>query len=404
MRDGKEEAKKYIGNILFYTFLIKSRTPTYLERNLRTVLRHHRIRLERLRARVHATANVPHRQPMAAETPPPRKWNFHEIEGFLDSNTSFNGSTEPVLRVDVLAIRDRLAKFRDKNHDTEPPSKSARTAAPIQATASLTIWTADSSTQETVVELTRRCVIERRPKDSGERYASISLAEPFVVPTSRFRLHQRKKLPSQEAQTFALQLVLTAANETEEWPPVEAVKVAPRTPFIRDAGGLVRFPLLVAKWQRLPRVPETDQESLLEITATQDGGKYKPRLSLKIDASWCEPSILMQANREKKFLSVERPSRPGLSPVSSDELMPDIVSATEWRFEGLVSFMPRYVVDGYVCALCQNKAFADAALLHFHIHNNHELFQFKFSVHYRRGSLNQTLVDILIKVRLRSSH
>ena len=399
----KDIKQKFLGNIFFYAILQRERTPLFLQRNLRTVLHYHQRRIKKSGRSGIPGVGAPVDRPMAGETIPARKWNYREIQHTLDLN-SFSDA-DPILRVNVLAIRDRLAKFRDKNHDTEPPNKSARTSFPIQGSVSLTIWTSASSVQETVVEQTRRCTIERKPKTSGERYASVELVEPFIIRLSQFRTRQLKKVPSPDEQTFSMQLIVTAATAQEEWPPVETRMAPPKKPYMHDTGGLVVFPLLVAKWQRLPRCPETEQESILEITATQDGGRYKPKLSLKIDACWCEPtSPLTRANREfKSRLSAEHSSvPPRLSPAPSEDQIPNIVVTTEWDFEGLSDFLPRNILDGYVCALCNNREFSDSGILHFHIHNNHDLFSFKFDPRFRRNSLGQTLIDVTIKVCVQS--
>ena len=397
--------KKFIGNTLFYTFLIDYRAPLFLERNIRAFFQKHEKRIQRLRATQAAEAQDD--CSMAADSPVP-KWNFKEIQQLLAQRTFTSAS--PVLRIEVIAIRDRLARFRESNGNEEPASKSAR-AAPIAGNVSLTIWSSTTATPETIVEQTKRCTIERRPKSSGERYASVALAEPFVVRLEQLRTSAAGRHLPPEDQNFSMQLVITAASADDEWPPVPVKTAEPRTPFIRDTGGLVRFPLFVAKWPRLPRCPETEQESLLEITTIQDGQQYKPKLSLKIDASWCAPtSPLTLVNREfKDCLSVNGNSNgksngtehlkpPRVSPQPSEESQPDIVVATEWEFEGLSSFLPRNMLDGYVCVLCKNRVFSSSDLLHFHIHTSHDLFAFKYSVRHRRSSIGQTLSDVLVKV------
>ena len=398
---------KVIGNISLHWFLHSYRAPLFLQRNLKAFFRHHEKSIHSSRAG--QAKEAPNGSSMAADSPTP-EWNFRDIQQLL-ALRKFTPSS-PVLRIEVIAIRDRLARFRESLDDAEPLSKSARTS-PIAGNASLTIWSSTSATPETIVEQTKRCVIERRPRSSGERYAAVALAEPFVVRLEQ--LQTSGKHGPAEDQNFSMQLLITAASAEDEWPPVPVKTAAPRTPYIRDAGGLVRFPLFVAKWPRLPRCPESDQESLLEITTIQDRQQYKPKLSLKIDACWCEPtSPLALVNREfKESASVNGNGNgsgngsgngnshlmpPRISPQPSEESLPNIVIATEWEFEGLAEVLPQNILDGYVCVLCENRVFPSSDLLHFHIHTSHDLFAFKFEIKHRQNRMGQTLSDVTIRV------
>ena len=336
---------------------------------------------------------------MAAHGPPGKKWNFKEIQHILSQKASQQDSG-PVLKVDILAIRDRLARYRNTPTAAEPPTKSARTP-PIHATVSLTIWIAASSSQETLVEQTKRCTIERRAKAPGERYATVTLDEPFLIPVDQLRIDPKKIYPLHEEQTFSMQLVLTATSLGDEWPPVDMRKGQPRKKHMVDAGGLIRFPLLCSKWQRLPHCPETEQESLLDMTATQDNIPFKPRLSLQIAADWCErPSPLTLTNQEfKDRLSVPRSSVPSrTSPASCEDSFPKVVAGTYWEFEGLSDLLPEKFWDGWVCALCNNRKFTDITLLHFHIKNYHDLFKFEWQPEFSTNDFGQSLVDVKIKV------
>ena len=334
-----------------------------------------------------------------------RTWSTREVQHILEKKVFTQ--KDPVLRIDVAGIRDRLARFRDKQDESEPPTKQARTSL-VHATCSLTIWDSTSPTQDTVVEQTRHCEIDGRTKASGERVASIAMNSPFLVRLDQLQPKRQKVSQAHIEPLFSMQIVLMAANDREIWPPIEMKLPPPKLRRYMDQGGLVRFPLLVAKWHRLPQVPETDQEAILDLLATQDNAKYKPKLGLKIDASWTDPaSPLMLHNVAVRNgeSSTRRNYRSETKEVSNN-----IIVSTEWVFEGLSSFMPKLKFDGYTCPMCNGQMFRDAGEFHFHLINSHDLFQFKFSQTFKTNSLGQSLAEGLVRTDVadnyeeRSSH
>ncbi|KAI4153951.1 MAG: hypothetical protein LQ340_001987 [Diploschistes diacapsis] len=325
-----------------------------------------------------------------------KTWSPKEIINILERKNF--SDRDPVLRIDVSAIKDRFAKYRDVKADDEPPQKSIK-VSPVDATCSLTIWDSTSGTFDTVVEQTRRCEIFQKNKASGERYASIELAEPFIVTLQK--LQPKRDLASQTygEQLFSMQLAIMAANSTDRWPPVDTKVPPPKTTEFRDpTGHLVRFPVLVAKWLRLPRVPANEDESSLELFASQDQTKYKPKLSLKISAQWMQaPSPLAAYNSECRggLISPDTSSR---STSTHDRSEPKTVIKTAWVFEQLADFMDKLPFDGYACAMCEGKQFLDVHEFHFHLVNGHDLFKFAFSQDFKTNSLGQSIAEGLVRV------
>ena len=325
-------------------------------------------------------------------TPKKKKiWSSREVQYILERK-SFS-QKDPVLRIDIAGIRDRLAKFRDKKVESEPPAKQARTSL-VHATCSLTIWDSASPTQDTVVEQTRKCEIDGRTKPSGERFASIVMSAPFLVRLEELQPTRQRVSQVHAEPLFSMQIVLMAANDLELWPPVEMKLPTPKVARYTDQGGLVRFPLLVAKWHRLPQVPENDQEAILDLLATQDNTKYKPKLGLKINASWTDATSPLTL--QKMEVRNGGPSSNRDHSSDYEEPLSTSIVYTEWEFEGLSSFMPTLRFEGHACPMCNGQRFRDAGEFHFHLINSHDLFKFKFSQKFESNDLGQSVAEGLV--------
>ena len=398
---GTDTKENYTGKLSFYIFKKKSRNPLFLQRNIRRVLDTHQKQLKAHRAKQQRRMKNPgpaSSGQTVASCASEKSWSPKEIINILERKTF--SKRDPVLRIDVTAIRDRFAKFRDGRDGDEPPKKLAK-VSPVEATCSLTIWDSTSGTFDTVVEQTRKCEIFQQNKPSGERYASVELSEPFIVTLQKLLPKRERASQTYGEQLFSMQLAIMAANSTDQWPPVETKLPAPRTAQFRDpTGHLVRFPVLVAKWLRLPRVPENQSESLLELFASQDQGKYKPKLSLKIDAQWMEaPSPLTVYNSEYRngLASPESSSR---SSSIRNRNSARKLAKTSWIFEGLADFMDKLSFDGYTCALCNGQKFPDAHELHFHLINGHDIFTFKVSQTFETNSDGHSIALGLVRTEI----
>ena len=392
--------ENYTGKLSFYIFKKNSRNPLFLQRNVRCVLAHHRKRLGAERAKQSgmkgATPLVDgHVEPKTSKE---KKWSPREIIHILERKVF--SERDPVLRIDVTAIRDRFAKFREAKDSDEPPKKQAK-VSPVEATCSLTIWDSTSGNFDTVVEQTRRCEIFQGNKSSGERYASIELAEAFVVSLQKLLPKRDRATQTYGEQSFSMQLALMAANSTDRWPPVDTKIPPPKTPQYRDpTGHLVRFPILVAKWLRLPRVPENESESLLELFASQDQTKYKPKLSLKINAQWMQPPTPLTVYNSEFKHGLASPGSSSRSTSTYGHPATRPIVKTDWVFEGIADFMDRLSFDGYTCPLCNGRQFRAVEEFHFHLVTGHDVFKFVFTVKFGTDDTGQSTAAGIVQAKI----
>ena len=390
-----------IGAIRYYNSDRSKREPLFLQRNINAFLESHS---RRVKKSVAIREGRPDSNAMADNSRPTRIWNFREIQQLL-AQRSFDPSS-PVLRVDLLSIKDRKAEFRNSDDVDEPATKSARNYEPIAARLSLTIWPSASPDDDKKIKQTKDCTIERRQRSREERYATVHLKEPFLIGLNDFYENIPTQARPADSQTFNMQFFLTAANEHEKWPPVPVRCKTPDPPFRKDAGVHIHYPLLVGSWPRLPRCPENADEALLEVQHLLPGGPadhrgrlLKSKLSFKVDISWCEPtSPLAIVNREFKATGhAENLDAARLSLQPSEDSLPNIVSSTRWVIDRLQDFIAPVTWDGYACALCK-RTFPGSDHLHFHICNSHDLFSYEVYPEIKRNSLGQTLSDVTIRV------
>ena len=312
------------------------------------------------------------RRQATSQNPPPPTWNLHDLQDILDN--PWPGAEMPVLRIEVTDIKDRKAQFREYAGESEPPTKKARITF-IHAQCSLTIWQCGSGNQAKLIEQTKECTIQARTKESGERTASVSMDEPFYVKVEQLQLDDGKNPKKLLNQAYNVQITILVASLSEPWPPFKlGLTPTPKVPVVEEASGIVRLPMLVAKWHKFPNCPEKLSDSLLEATAWQDKTTYKPKLSFKIKAAWgLPPNPLETYNARLRSKSKSPPHLP--SPISEAESDKRSIRI-RWIFEGNWEHIKTLEFTDYICPLCNGMKLDNMDLFHFHLTQNHDLFTF----------------------------
>ena len=247
----KDTRRKYNGNIYFYSFCSLNRAPLFLQRNIRTVLQHHRHALASVRRPAQAKmkgGNYDDRESRRAKAqastgPEPKKWSVQELQDIL-ARRAFDCQS-PYLRIDVTDIKDKLAQFRDLEIPRQPIAKRMKVQS-VKANCSCTIWR-KANKGETVVEQVRACEIQSKTLSTGERWASVTLERPFEVPIANLQPSPGQTMSSGEGPSFSVELKLMAANLDDDWPPVALRSVPPpKNPHFWEEDDLIRFPILTA--------------------------------------------------------------------------------------------------------------------------------------------------------------
>ena len=400
----REFQRKFIGNITFYRQSSLYRSPVFLERNIRSFLLHHGHQNFKRQSN-----NVPqatmssssgHGHPSHSHYQTARStWSLGELQQSLE--TGVRSSDAPVLRIDVTGIRDRKAIFRKVVLDEEPPSKRIRMTR-VHAQCLLTIWASGSSKKGDLTYLVKQaqsCLLDACTKNTGERIATISMDSPFFVKLDELRVKGPKPLNGYGTQVYDMQLTIIPENAKDVWPPFDFLSPPPKLSQKMDPDGIVRFPMLLAQWRRLPQLPETDTEALLEAFAYQDTKRYKTKLSLKIQAAWSAPtSLLTKHNERHRLVASPAPHLP--SPVSDeDPALPQI--SVKWTLCSKWDQIRPLDFEGYLCPLCNRTSFKHLEPYHFHLINSHDLF--KFEVIARAGVTDDGQqkidVDVLVDVK-----
>ena len=323
-------------------------------------------------------------------------WSIKELQHNLERGIpATNG---PVLRIDITAIKDRKATFRNSISNEEPPLKRIRTT-PVRAQCLLTIWQTGAAKKEDptyLVKQTKYCTIEAGIKESGERSASVSMDSPFYVKLDELHIKGPKPLNGYGNQLYDMQLTILQNSATEIWPPFDFLSPTPKIPSKMETEGLVRFPILLAQWRRLPHLPETSSETLLEVFAWQDLKRYKSKLSLKMDAAWSSPPSPLASHNNKLRVDAS-PARHLPSPVSDEDPSGPKISV-RWIFEGHWEHVHPLEFDGYLCPLCSRLSFSSMDSYHFHLINEHDLFKFELTLQARSTEKSQQNITAQVRV------
>ncbi|MCJ1387243.1 hypothetical protein MMC18_000083 [Xylographa bjoerkii] len=395
--------RKFLGNITFYRELSFNRPPIFLQRNIINFLHYHKNKREYSRRK----ANLPNQVKMSSSSEPGQKlktlhqpirstWSIGEIYSKLEKGIT--GAEAPVLRIDLTGIRDRKAVFRNLP-EQKPSLKRIRTTS-VHAQCLLTIWATGSSKKEDLTYLVKQsksCIIEAGTRDSGERTATVTLESPFFVKFDELLIMGRKPLNGYSTQMYDMQITLLPANATDSWPPMDFLAPPPKVSQRMEADGPVRFPMLLAQWRKLPQLPETSTESLLEASAYQDGKRYKTKLSLKLEAAWSSPSSqLASYNATSRKALSPVPHLP--SPVSDHDTLGSMIFVS-WIFQGLWEHLQPMEFEGYLCPLCQRRPSANMDAYHFHLITGHDLFKFELMVRASSVGTRQKIdVEVLVDV------
>ena len=399
--------RRFTGNITFYRISSLYRAPTFLQRSVRSFLHYHKRQILKRRhypvqARIMSSSSEPGHGPTMPYCSARANWSVKELQQNLEKGLS--GSEGPVLKIDVTDIKDRKAIFRKSITDEEPPMKRVRNTY-VHAQCLLTIWATGSAKKEDLTYLVKQsksCTIEAGTKDSGERTAVISMESPFYVRLEELQIKGPRPLNGYGNQLYDMQLTLLPANPTDPWPPFDFLSPPPKMSQRMEADGLVRFPMLLAQWRRLPQLPESPTESLLEVCAYQDSKRYKTKLSLKMDASWSSLNSPLTLNNDKlRDTSSPVPHLP--SPVSEEDPHNPLVS-TRWVFQGSWEHIHPLDFNGYLCPLCSKLVFKDMDTFHFHLINSHDLFKFELVVKARASSEGQQIIHAEVRVDVANTY
>ncbi|MCJ1402333.1 hypothetical protein MMC11_005553 [Xylographa trunciseda] len=399
----KDFQRRFTGNITFYRELSLKRPPVFLRRSIAKFLHYHSYKRELSRRK----ADIPIKpkmsssseigQPLKAAHQPSRStWSIGEIFNKLEKGIT--GPDAPVLRIDLTGIRDRKAVFRNLP-EQRPSLKRIRTTS-VHAQCLLTIWATGFSKKEDLTYLVKQsksCIIEAGIKESGERTATVTMESPFFVKYDELLITGRKPLNGYGNQMYEMQMAFLPANATDPWPPMDFLAPPPKIRQRMDPDGPVRFPMLLAQWRKLPQLPETTTESLLETWAYQDSKSYKTKLSLKLEAAWGAPSSQLSSyNATRRRVLSPVPHLP--SPVSDHDTLSPTVSVT-WIFQGLGEHLQPFEFDGYLCPMCQRRPSANMEAYHFHLMTGHDLFKFKVTGRATSvGTRQKVDVEVLVDV------
>ncbi|MCJ1374336.1 hypothetical protein MMC20_005568 [Loxospora ochrophaea] len=367
--------KKFTGNTSFYKEQRLHRSRLFLSRNIERVLKYHTLQLHKHRTKS-ANLGVMATSSDSYENGPPfqetgrRYWSLDDLAHSLEEGP--RDTEGAMLRIEVKGIKDKRDKVRTRELYSEPPHKRLRISS-IRAQCALTIWDSRFPRAEQLVKQSRACTITSADSQQSQKKVDIAMDEPFMLRADELFVQSSQGRNSKFGigSAYLMQIAFQAADASELWPPPSLQLKEPKIREVEDHGELVRFPLLLAKWSKLPQCPHPG--ALLEVSNFHDGKSYRTKLGLDIEASWsaaCTPLMLHnQRIRERSPLAAQLPT-----PLSETEPLRSII-VVKWLFQGRITpdEVPTY--SSYICPFCNDLDLKNMDAFHFHLINSHDLLK-----------------------------
>ena len=376
----REFRRKYTGNVSTYQINKRNRPRSFLQRNITRVLCYHKFRLA-AKSSAPATMsgklglNGPNGTSLSTDQKIHTKnaersfWTIKEVERCLERhNLKWHDAT---LSVDVKELR---YKRQTSPLSGQPSSKKARLSS-IPARCALTIWDSRSSKKEYVAMQTQKCTITTIRGSTQGDLARIEMDPPFALKASELsgEVGKQDSVRSIVSSSYLMQITLYATDVHDTWPPIPLKR--PKPPKVSqtfDHGEIVKAPMLLGKWAKLPDCPVTG--TLLDVSAYQDSKAYKTKLGLEVDVKWrVSPSPLMIQN-----LRLKRDPSPEarlLTPISEPDIPTPVINV-KWCFPDWPHRKEVVSISGYLCLLCSHLNLRSMEAFHFHLINSHDNFKF----------------------------
>lgn len=374
--------RKFTGNVSTYQINKRNRPQSFLQRNIVTVLRHHKVcfatRRKLLALGVMSEKlglKVPNGASSSRDWKPSLTgaersfWTIKEVERCLETHSlKWHDAT---LSVNVKELRH---KRQSSPFSEQSPPKKARLSS-IPARCALTIWDSRSSKKEYVAMQTRGCTVTTTRSGTHGDTVRVEMDSAFALKASELSggLGRQDNVRSIVSSSYLMQITLYATDVLDPWPPIPLRVKPPKVSQSFDHGEIVKAPMLLGKWAKLPDCPISG--TLLDVMAYQDSKSYKTKLGLEVDAKWIiSPSPLMIQNlRLKKDPSPTEPRL--LTPISEPDVPPPVVTV-KWSFPDWPHKKDAMLVSGYLCPFCNRLNLKSMEAFHFHLINSHDNLKF----------------------------
>ncbi|RMD42289.1 hypothetical protein DV735_g2853, partial [Chaetothyriales sp. CBS 134920] len=397
--------KSIVGDVVAARFISANRVPVLLPRNIRQVLAFHK---KKLLSDPRPGSSIPSEPVdiLVDDTPSSDIWNLPAkpavhaassqslIVRTMDpdfENTSRRSlrrlqdnifqEDEAELIIDLISIRKRL-NFKSTNRLREdgPPHKKVK-AGQAKCLCTLTLW--DNRTEDVekddektpLVKMHVNCTIVTYQAEDHSPQVNIELEQPFKVKAREFRVLSLSK--DAEYPTLAiiddyfLELKLIPLKLEADWPPIpimgKSEGESQRRLAVLTAEKLKGS--LVARYQKLPKAPESDIP--LSIFFVHEGRLHKTKFGLELKAEWAKsPATPLPPNSAPVDPSPTQHKRVKISYIFD----PQGASAHDIAKE-----LRTVEVDDFGCPICAAYTAKDVLELRFHWLTMHSKYNLDFS-------------------------
>ena len=391
----KDFGRLYTGNALWYHYFAEQGQQTYLQRNIKAVLRSHDRELARPISSS-TSKGISKNDNTTPRSRPERGQVIHGIASRLAPYDLGVNQAERILRLDVNCLKRKRTSAGAARKEHDDQVNDSRKASSSRCRCEITFWQAPqirrgSSTAHETQLLCRDsqfCTVFAF--DAGTDSALIELDRAFLVSVTKLLVPRTQgavtKLafaPSYTVQ-FSLQPLI---YDEGTWPPLPVNLDRLPKQSLRSASRARRASPLVAKLNGPLR--SLSQRTLWPVKSPR--GHEPPGMEqeylgmLQVDMKWSKPQ------QSEPVVTISLPHRRA-KPASNAALAHTLPAKVQylfrpfdWEAEG-DSARTRTVI-GYLCSFCRDFKFSSAQLLEFHLVNNHDLFRFRFSRRVRPPTL-----------------
>ncbi|OCL12065.1 hypothetical protein AOQ84DRAFT_165772 [Glonium stellatum] len=347
------ELKKFIGNACLYLNFDATRQRTFLTRNIKQVLDHHKRALDK-------SGPFTASNDIQADSSDQPAWKFPS----KDMLEKLSKKKNAVLNVFVKGLKYIDEEISQSNSAVSPTRK--RTVL-LRTPCQVELWIWSPQEGDIIFRDSHEAKITVYRNAQGQKAYDIGV-EPFRVEIAKLFVtiqkgHRWKKTIAPE---YDANISIAFLNSEDAADLLSHLH--PKKASLSNDRSMSR---LTAKWSELPKCPPSGQ--LLPLTRKVDNKTKKLPFGIEVDMGWIRSKDSMLKSYNRALRATRANQLP--SPVSETRPLDQILRVT-YVFKDGPSTKTMYT-DGALCPLCHRKDYGSLEMLRFHLIAVHDLFKFK---------------------------
>lgn len=347
------ELKKFIGNTCLYLNFDATRQRTFLTRNIKKVLDHHKRALDKSDPFTVSSG-------IQAESTDQPTWKFPS----KDMLEKLSKKKNAVLNVFIKGLKYTDEDINQSNSAVSPTRKRIIL---LKTPCQVELWVWSPQEGDIIFRDSHEAKITVYRNSQGQKAYDI-VVEPFRVEIAKLFVtiqkgHRWKKTIAPE---YDANISIAFLNSEDAADLLSHLH--PKKASLSNDRSMSR---LTAKWSDLPKCPPSGQ--LLPLTRKVDNKTKKLPFGIEVDMGWIRSKDSMLKSYNRALRATRANQLP--SPVSETRPLDQILRVTYVFKDGLST--KTIIIDGALCPMCHRKDYGSLDMLHFHLNTVHDLFKFK---------------------------